>query len=361
MEKIKAKVEGVLHKDKTHEDPTGPHSSHSANQADPRVDSDHIGTAGNHGSAAHGTTGTHGTTGGLTGSGVGSNTYGSDPTGPHDSRMGNKADPRVDSDTYGAAGNMGTASHGTHGTHGTTSGLTGTTGSGIGSNTYGSDPTGPHDSHLGNRADPRVDSDRVGGFGNTAGTGGHSSGLTGTGHSGSGLTGNTTHGTTGGLGGNTYSQGTTGSGLTGSNTYGSDPTGPHDSHMANRADPRVDSSVPGAYGNTAGGRTGAYGSDPTGPHDSRLGNTADPRVDSSTTGGYGNTHSTGGYGAGSNTHSGVGGIGSGHGAGGLSSGPGPAENTAGPHKSDMLNKADPRVDSDLDGSKTYGGNKTSGY
>jgi hypothetical protein len=37
---------------------------------------------------------------------------------------------------------------------------------------------------------------------------------------------------------------------------------------------------------------------------------------------------------------------------------GPAANTAGPHKSDMLNKADPRVDSDLDNSKTFGGNKT---
>lgn len=323
MEKIKAKVENVLHKDKTHDDPTGPHSSHSANQADPRVDSDHIGTAGNHGSAAHGThgtTGAHGTTGGLTGSGVGSNTYGSDPTGPHDSRLGNKADPRVDSDTYGAAGNHGTATHGTHGTHG----AGGLTGSGVGSNTYGST--------------------------------GHSSGLTGTGHSGSGLTGNT-HGTTGGLGGNNYSQGTTGSGLTG-NQYGSDPTGPHDSHLANKADPRVDSSIPGPHGNSGAARSGAYGSDPTGPHDSHLGNRADPRVDASTTGGYGNTHSTGGYGAGSNTHSGVGGAG---GLGGLSSGPGPAENTAGPHKSDMLNKADPRVDSDLDGSKTYGGNKTSGY
>jgi hypothetical protein len=36
---------------------------------------------------------------------------------------------------------------------------------------------------------------------------------------------------------------------------------------------------------------------------------------------------------------------------------GPAPNTAGPHKSDLLNKLDPRVDSDLDGSKTIGGKK----
>lgn len=35
-----------------------------------------------------------------------------------------------------------------------------------------------------------------------------------------------------------------------------------------------------------------------------------------------------------------------------------SSNTAGPHKSDLLNKVDPRIDSDLDGSKTFGGNKT---
>ncbi|KAI0017438.1 hypothetical protein F4780DRAFT_755459 [Xylariomycetidae sp. FL0641] len=42
----------------------------------------------------------------------------------------------------------------------------------------------------------------------------------------------------------------------------------------------------------------------------------------------------------------------------VGSGPGPAPHTAGPHKSDVLNKLDPRVDSNLDGSKTIGGNKT---
>jgi hypothetical protein len=168
--------------------------------------------------------------------------------------------------------------------------------------------------------------------------------------------------------------------------------------MANKLDPRVDSTVPGSQGNTGAARHNVHGSDNTGPHDSHLGNRADPRVDASTAGGYGNTHSTGGYGAGSNTHSGVGnthsgldntssgfgntssglggdnysnthsggvgGVGGGvgaHGAHDLSRGPGPAQNTAGPHKSDMLNKVDPRVDSDLNGSKTYGGNKTSGY
>ena len=37
---------------------------------------------------------------------------------------------------------------------------------------------------------------------------------------------------------------------------------------------------------------------------------------------------------------------------------GPAPNTAGPHHSDLLNKLDPRVDSDLDGSRTLGSDKT---
>ncbi|KAJ4286730.1 hypothetical protein N0V90_012982 [Kalmusia sp. IMI 367209] len=313
MDKIKAKVENVLHKDKdtTHSDPTGPHDSHAANKADPRVDSDHVGGIGNHGNAgglSGGNTHSHGTTGsGLTGS----NTYGSDPTGPHDSRLGNKADPRVDSDQVGGYGN--TSSAGGYGTTGHSSGLTGNTGhssgltgntghssglTGTGHNTYGSDPTGPHDSHLANKADPRVDSDRVGGYGNSSsaggyGTTGHSSGLTGSGGHSSGLTGNT------------------------------------------------------------------YGSDPTGPHDSRLGNKADPRVDSDQVGGYGNTQSTGGYGTSTGSH-GTHGAGIG-GASDYSSGPGPAPDTAGPHKSNLANKVDPRVDSDLDGSKTYGGNKTSGY
>jgi hypothetical protein len=70
-----------------------------------------------------------------------------------------QVDPRVDSDRYGAAGNTtGTHSSGLTGaghsgsgltgsnTHGTTSGFTGNnTHSGI------SDPTGPHDSRLGNQ------------------------------------------------------------------------------------------------------------------------------------------------------------------------------------------------------------------
>jgi len=345
IDKIKAKVDNVLHKDKTHDDPTGPHSSHTANKADPRVDSDRVGTAGNttgaggigtgqygehttgYHTTGHTTTG-HTTTGGLTGS---HGTGYSDPTGPHDSRLANKADPRVDSDRYGAQGNTagaggyGTGQYGEH-TTGTTGGLTGhsTTGHNTHSATGGltgahgttghSDPTGPHDSRLANKLDPRVDSDRIGAQGNTAGAGGY-----GTGQYGEHTTGHHTTGTTGGLAGHSTTGGLTGSHGTGYN----DPTGPHDSRLANKADPRVDSDRYGAQGNTAGAGgygTGQYGEHTTGHH---------------TTG----HHTTGGL-------------------GGSTVGSGTAPNTAGPHNSDLLNKVDPRVDSDLDGSKTYGGNVT---
>jgi hypothetical protein len=146
--------------------------------------------------------------------------------------------------------------------------------------------------------------------------------------------------------------------------------GPHSSRLANVADPRVDSdrdgsSTVGGAGRTSGmtgsHNTGAFGSSNRGtaegahgPHSSRLANAADPRVDSDRDGSntMGNTgRTTGTHGIGSTGHS------TGH-TGAFGSGPGPASNTAGPHNSDMMNKVDPRVDSDLDGSKTVGGNKT---
>jgi len=75
-----------------------------------------------------------------------------------------------------------------------------------------------------------------------------------------------------------------------------------------------------------------------------MANKADPRVDSDLDG-RGNNHGAihGGL-MGSGTHA--------------TPGSGTAQNTAGPHNSDMMNKLDPRVDADLDGSKTIGGNKT---
>lgn len=298
MDKIKAKVDNVLHKDKTHSDPTGPHSSHAANSADPRVDSDRIGTAGNTAGAG----------------GVGAGQYGSNTTHTGTGLAGSH-------NTHGTTGSGLTGSHNAHNT-----GVTGTHGT-----THHSDPTGPHDSKLANKLDPRVDSDRVGPAGNTAGAGGYGS--------------NTTHSTTGsGLTGSHNTHGTTG-GLTGNTTHGTghnDPTGPHSSHLANKADPRVDSDRYGAAGNTAGAGgigAGQYGS-----------NTHTGTTGSGLTGTHGthNTHGTTGAGlTGTHgTHTGA------------TVGSGNSNTTAGPHNSDMLNKLDPRVDSDLDGSKTVGGNQT---
>ncbi|KAK4190703.1 hypothetical protein QBC35DRAFT_460919 [Podospora australis] len=298
--------------------------------------------------------------------------------GPHNSRVANAADPRVDSDRDGSrtAGNTtGTHTTGTHttGTH-TTGTHTGATGFGrtAGHGEYGSSGLGhssegthgPHSSRIANAADPRVDSDRDGsrtaGNTHTSGTGfgttGHSSGL---GHStgtGFGSTGHSTGHTTGtGFGSSGHTTGGTTEGL----------HGPHSSRIANAADPRVDSDRDGSntLGNSRGtttgtgfgssgitgggvgganththhagsgmtGMTGTHGA-PTGthgPHSSRVANAADPRVDSDRDG-----------------------------RGAIHSGPGPAPNTAGPHSSDMANKLDPRIDSDLDGSKTLGANKT---
>jgi hypothetical protein len=222
---------------------------------------------------------------------------------------------------------------------------------------------GPHSSRAANAADPRVDSDLDGSNRHTGATQNTSSGLT---------------------GGNTYGSGTTtgGTGYTGTSTTGSTNAGPHNSNLANRLDPRVDSDLDGSNRTHAGiGTAGAgYGSTHTahtgtgahtgrhagntgnsltghgttggisnstnaGPHNSNLANKADPRVDSDLDG-KGNRHgaATGGVFGASGSHA--------------TPGSGTAQNTAGPHNSDMMNKLDPRVDADLDGSKTIGGNKT---
>jgi hypothetical protein len=260
-----------------------------------------------HSTTGHSTTG-HSTTGHST-------TGHSTNAGPHNSNIANAADPRVDSDNSRYAG----------GNSGVTGGYTGA-GTGIHS-TSGSTNAGPHSSNLVNAADPRIDSDnsRI-----THGNAGHS--------------------TTGGYGAS-HSTNTT--------------AGPHDSNVANKLDPRVDSDLDGSrnlgaaegntgysgshLGNNSGGHTGFTGgvshSTNAGPHDGNLGNKLDPRVDSDLDG-RGNRHgaATGGILGASGSHA--------------TAGSGTAQNTAGPHNSDMLNKVDPRVDSNRDGSKTYGGNQT---
>ena len=165
VEKVKDKVEQVLHKDHNHGTThtgthatttthTGPHSSGIANAADPRVDSDRDNST-NLGAANYGPGGQQT---GVTGTGFGAGTgNGSTNAGPHDSNVMNKLDPRVDSDRDGS-NNMGVASYGT-GAQNTGSSTGPNFGAGINN---GSTNTGPHDSNLLNKLDPRVDSDRDG-------------------------------------------------------------------------------------------------------------------------------------------------------------------------------------------------------
>ena len=168
------------------------------------------------------------------------------------------------------------------------------------------------------------------------------------------------------------SRGATGSGLTGTGT-GHDGHhggvggkvddlvhgGEHHTDTANRLDPHVAGSrgptehatVGGGSGSGLGSSTaGGYGTSSTsaGPHSSNLTNKADPRVDSDldSSRGYGSSTGTGGYG--SSTGSGLTGS---RDNTGTTSGYGSSNTTAGPHSSDKTNKLDPRVDSDLDGSK----------
>jgi len=148
--------------------------------------------------------------------------------------------------------------------------------------------------------------------------------------------------------------------------------GPHSSRIANAADPRVDSDLDGSRNagahthnttHTGAGYTGTTtgtgvtgngysGSTNAGPHSSNIANKLDPRVDSDrdgsrNLGGNSNTAYSG-------THAGnhVGNTGT---VGGLSN-----STNAGPHDSNLLNKLDPRVDSDLDGRGNRHGAPTGG-
>lgn len=258
------------------------------------------GTTGGYDSHA-GAPGLPGTTGGY-GS---THTAGSTGYGPHDSKVANKLDPRFDSD-LDHRGAQGTGTHGTHtGTHGTHTG----THTGAGTGAYGTSTTGA--------------------YGAGAQTGEYGSGL-----DTRGTHGTTTHGTHGTHG----TTGTTGAG------YGSGNHGPHDAPVLNKLDPRFDSDRDHRAAGTShmAGSTGAYGSGTTGEagygtHDRRADYGSSTGTAGTTGHGVHDTHGT-------------------HGTHGTHTGPAP--NTAGPHKSDMLNKLDPRVDSNLDGSQTMGGDKT---
>lgn len=238
--------------------------------------------------------------------------------GPHSSNLANKADPRIDSDLDGSR-NLGAASGATG-----NSAYTGTGTHTAGHNT--SSNHGPHNSNLANKADPRIDSDldgsrNLGAGSTTTGNSAYTSPNAGTGYG--GTSGATTHST-------------------------STTAGPHNSNLLNKVDPRVDSDRDGSrnLGTATGNTTGTHTGHTTGTH---VGH---------------NTHGTSGSVAADNHGARVGpgattggmtgaGVGS-H----VTPGSGNAANTAGPHNSDLLNKVDPRVDSDLSGGKTYGGNKT---
>ncbi|KAK0659457.1 hypothetical protein QBC41DRAFT_331479 [Cercophora samala] len=123
--------------------------------------------------------------------------------------------------------------------------------------------------------------------------------------------------------------------------------GPHSSRLANTLDPRVDSdadrsrAVPAQHGYAGTSHNNHHNNNNNnnyvpegtyGPHGTRAGNMMDPRVDSDR-----DRHNRGTMGTGGMAGSGVG--------NNNNLLPGPAPNTAGPHKSDLLNKLDPRVDS----------------
>ena len=308
MSGITNKIKDTLQGDKTHHQPQGAYgTTHGTNTIDPTAPR----TTATHGQpGAFNTTGTAGVpAGGETGGNYSYGTSGPAPTtdGPHKSDMMNKVDPRVDSDRDYSK-NMGLNPHGTA----DTGGITRTAGAGAGAGgTHTAPLSGTHQA-----AAP---------IGGTTGTTG---GLTGSHNTTMPSSATAGHGTTGGLTGTT-GHATTGAGLTGSHqttgvTGSGVPEGafgPHSTRVANAADPRIDSDLDNrrnvgtaGHGTTGAGLTGAHHTPgTTGQH-------------------------TTGHPAGTAT--------------------GPAPHTAGPHKSDMMNKIDPRVDSDLDGSKTIGGNKT---
>jgi len=189
--------------------------------------------------------------------------------GPHNSRVANAADPRVDSDRDGSHNMMGTGH-----TTGHTTGRTAGHGEFGSTNPFTSSGTaegthGPHSSRMANAADPRVDSDRDGSHNmgaHTAGSHGFGGAATG------GGLGNTIGGSH-----NTHGAGSGVTGMMGTHGDAAGTHGPHSSRMANVADPRVDSdrdgrgalgTAPGPAPNTAG------------PHKSDMMNKIDPRVDS---------------------------------------------------------------------------------
>ncbi|KAL8985054.1 MAG: hypothetical protein Q9205_001145 [Flavoplaca limonia] len=311
--------------------------------------------------------------------------------GPHSSSMANKADPRVDSDFDGSKGLGGRDTAGmSAGAPGSTlpdraTGNTNDTGRSfpLGGASSGTSTSGPHDSNLANKADPRVDSDRDGshGVGGTSGFGSGTGAIPGSAHQGdlsqSGLggssggnTGVATGAATGvplpkGYGEESWSH----DHLKHGHEYGGDPCeneppapgavhfvpGPHSLETTNRLDPHVGGGASGGLEHAtvdsssyAGDRqTGSgalasgagMGTSGVGAYESKRDTpSASTTQPSTSAAGVGSYDSSRGTPSTSDTQK--------------------SKTTAGPHKSDLLNKADPRVDSDL--SKRQGSSTTSG-
>lgn len=109
----------------------------------------------------------------------------------------------------------------------------------------------------------------------------------------------------------------------------------------------VDTNKPLPHEPTGAGLGGTLDNSAAGPHSSSLANRADPRVDSDLDGSRGLGGSATGTGSGlSHEPTGAGLRGT------------PDKSAAGPHSSSLANRADPRVDSHLDGSKGLGKSTT---
>ncbi|KAL9034811.1 MAG: hypothetical protein Q9180_005202 [Flavoplaca navasiana] len=309
--------------------------------------------------------------------------------------MANKADPRVDSDLDGSKGLGGRDTAGMSAgaagstlpdrTTGNSTSSTNDTGRSfpLGGASSGTSTSGPHNSNIANKADPRVDSDRDGsrGVGGTSGFGSGTGATPGSAHQGdlsqSGLggssggnTGVATGAATGfplpkGYGEESWSH----DHLKHGHEYAGDPCeneppapgavhfvpGPHSLDTTNRLDPHVGGGASGGLEHAtvdsashAGDRqTGSgglasgagLGTSGVGAYESKRDTpSASTTQPSTSTAGVGAYDSSRGTPSTLDTQQ--------------------SKTTAGPHKSDLLNKADPRVDSDL--SKRQGSPTTSG-
>ncbi|KAL9019810.1 MAG: hypothetical protein Q9185_002954 [Variospora sp. 1 TL-2023] len=284
---------------------------------------------------------------------------------PHSSGLANKTDPRVGSDSYGSTGldSRGTAAGGLSLPDRTTSS---TTDSGrsfpLGGGTTGSTTYGPHDSNLGNKADPRIDSDRDGS------RPGHQGNLS------RSTAGNTAGATTGGSTLMGYSKKTWSHDHNKhGHDYAGDPceneppapgaphftSGPHSLDTANRLDPHVSGGgFSGAPLSTAGISISSTGHDHQ-QRDTPLGTSAtgaqsyEPSRNIPGSTADGSLSQTGHHHSGRAAELGPGVGGEGVRSGEvshdipISSTTEQERTTTGPHKSDIMNKLDPRVDSDL--------------